>query len=1085
MSDINGDSLRGLSDAIKGIKDGGDKLTLTTGTVVSSTASETWVQVESGQRFPAGSSTVDAAQGDTVNVTIQKGTATITGNSSQKATNANYVDSAVEPVREAAEQAAKAASEATISAGQAKEQAAAATEAATEAKEKSQAAADAATAAATSASNAATSAKTAESKATAAATSASNAESSAASAKTSASNAATDAATAKTQATNAATSASNAETSASAAQTSAKNAESSASAAQTQATNAASSASAAQTSASAAQTSAKNAESSASAAKTSASNAQSSASAAATSASAAASDAATAKSQASAATEAATEAKTQAASAVTSATEAKTQAAAAKTAADQATTDAATAGIAASRAQTAAQAAEKAIGIEPDDTKTEDELVSQAWFWTDGGGAHIVAGRKDGTPTSSTQTDINDKGLSVVSLEDYSTLASFGVDSDGKAISRLGQTTGSYTEVTNSGLDTYMMQGEIIEITVSEAESLSSDKILTFGENLISGSSRYAISEGVGTFSFKVNGLEDANNQKPAIAVKVSDYIPTVAAAGFTYLTGYRISGGGGGASGAPMDVRLAIVSEIPSDGQLFDSAGNLRNVIDETEWIYKDTWRGNAPKDCYFVCYYNSWGSKTEPTYPLSAYFVTVSKKGYISAQTKHHAASIGLDSNGLIRAKIGDEGYVQIDDMQMDIYRAEADVSTSEITTFSLSSGSQAVVETGWTSAVSSRTTLSFAVPSGFAGSAYSVFQLTDVWDVVNTSTRKLDINLNATAWASDSSISYLEFYIIDKPYLYDDSGEMVDYLYYSGQELPLSVTTDEMQWAKIQNLYIAFNLGTVPDTLPATVSVSTKTVTAYLYTPTGEATLQSHFGRKTELSYTEGTDYRTPMFSLDPDAGFKIVSPDANGWDTPGASITGDTGGLWLGSSGTISAYAPKINLETGPVLSTERISNRSNYGGSGGLVLDHLSANGDAGLMIARNGSLVQGFIQSEAGNRGVWDNTQHEWYYFRPSGSKDTYINGLASSFQYKSYSIYTGRSIGGGSYTNGTTNISNSGYKPFAIAGWHTSTRWHNCNRAYLSAINNGSGTITWMVNNWNSSAKSGDLTLYVLWIRY
>ena len=764
------------------------------------------------------------------------------------------------------------------------------------------AASDASTAR-TNASNAATSAKTAESKATAAATSASNAESSA-------SNAATDAATAKTQATNAATSASNAETSASAAQTSAKNAESSASAAQTQATNAASSASAAKTSASAAQTSAKNAESSASAAKTSASNAESSASAAATSASAAASDAATAKSQASAATTAATEAKTQAASAVTSATEAKTQAAAAKTAADQATTDAATAGIAASRAQTAAQAAEKAIGIEPDDTKTEDELASQAWFWTDGGGAHIVSGRKDGTPTSSTQADINDKGLSVVSLEDYSTLASFGVDSDGKAVSRLGEITGSYTEVTNSGLDTYMMQGEIIEITVSEAESLSSDKILTFGENLISGSSKYTISEGVGTFSFKVNGLEDANNQKPAIAVKVSDYIPTVAAAGFAYLTGYRISDGGGGASGAPMDVRLAIVSEIPSDGQLFDSAGNLRNVIDETKWIYKDTWRGNAPKDCYFVCYYNSWGSKTEPTYPLSAYFVTVSKKGYISAQTKHHAASIGVDSNGLIRAKIGDEGYVQIDDMQMDIYRAEADVSTSEITTFSLSSGSQAVVETGWTSAVSSRTTLSFAVPSGFAGSAYSVFQLTDVWDVVNTSTRKLDINLNATAWASDSSISYLEFYIIDKPYLYDDSGEMVDYLYYSGQELPLSAATDEMQWAKIQNLYIAFNLGTVPDTLPATVSVSTKTVTAYLYTPTGEASLQSHFGRKTELAYRE-SEGKQPMFSLDPDAGFMLQAPASTG-----ASVTGDNDGLYLGAStkGSIDSYAGSITVTT---------------------------------------------------------------------------------------------------------------------------------------------------------------------------
>lgn len=996
MSDINGDALRGLSDAIKGIKDGGDKLTLTTGTVVSATASETWVQVKSGQRFPVDSSTVDAAQGDTVNVTIQKGTATITGNSSQKATNANYVDSTVEPVREAAEQAAKAASEATISAGQAKEQAAAATEAANEAKEKSQAAADAATAAATSATEAATSAK--------------------------------------------------------------------------------------------------NAESSASSAQTSASNAESSASSAATSASAAASDAATAKSQASAATTAANEAKTQASSAVTSANEAKTQAAAAKTAADQATTDAATAGIAASRAQTAAQAAEKAIGIEPDDTKTEDELASQAWFWTDGGGAHIVAGRKDGTPTSATQTDINDKGLSVVSLEDYSTLASFGVDSDGKAVSRLGETTGSYTEITDSGMDIYAVQNESAKTQI-DISKLNTSATRYDYKNPLNISSIQTVNAGIFNLSLNLEVPESSLPLSYATAFKLSDLFPL----GENNLVDVSLYFGH-----FPLDYygewSVGVVSGIEASESAYslvnDDDGSINNLLHgETvpsgeELFFR---RGISGVDSINNCYLVFSFRQTKSGSGVSSGYVTLYKgvksAYYFGKLTQNIVGRFGLDENGLTRAKIGSDGYVQIDDMEVDIYRGNTTVENASTYFFQgYYDGVKPVKTEGWTFSLKDSNLIGGYVPDGFSGNAYSVFKVVDLFGLVDTKIRKFSLETLATAWASDSSISYLEFYIIDKPDLYDDSGEMVDYLYYSGQELPLSVTTDEMQWAKIQNLYIAINLATIPDTLPASVEFymnSSHRLNYYLYTPTGEATLQSHFGRKTELSYTEGTDYRAPMFSLDPDAGFKIVSPDANGWDTPGATITGDTEGLWLGSSGTMSAYAPKINLETGSALSTERISNRDNYSGSGGLVLDHLSDSNDTGLWIARNGSIVQGFIQSSAGNRGVWDATLNNWYYYRPSGAKDTYINGLASSFNYSAHSIYSNRSISGGSYINGTTNVSKSGYKPFAIAGWSTSTRWHNCNRAYLSSIRDGGGTITWMTNNWNSSAKSGDLTLWILWIRF
>ncbi len=807
MSDINGDALRGLSDAIKGIKDGGDKLTLTTGTVVSATASETWVQVESGQRFPVDSSTVDAAQGDTVNVTIQKGTATITGNSSQKATNANYVDSTVEPVREAAEQAAKAASEATISAGQAKEQAAAATEAATEAKEKSQAAADAATAAATSATEAATSAK--------------------------------------------------------------------------------------------------NAESSASAAQTSASNAESSASSAATSASAAASDAATAKSQASAAT--------------TAANEAKTQTAAAKTAADQATTDAATAGIAASRAQTAAQAAEKAIGIEPDDTKTEDELASQAWFWTDGGGAHIVAGRKDGTPTSATQTDINDKGLSVVSLEDYSTLASFGVDSDGKAVSRLGETTGSYTEITDSGMDIYAVQNESAKTQI-DISKLNTSATRYDYKNPLNISSIQTVNAGIFNLSLNLEVPESSLPLSYATAFKLSDLFPL----GENNLVDVSLYFGH-----FPLDYygewSVGVVSGIEASESAYslvnDDDGSINNLLHgETvpsgeELFFR---RGISGVDSINNCYLVFSFRQTKSGSGVSSGYVTLYKgvksAYYFGKLTQNIVGRFGLDENGLTRAKIGSDGYVQIDDMEVDIYRGNTTVENASTYFFQgYYDGVKPVKTEGWTFRLKDSNLIGGYVPDGFSGNAYSVFKVVDLFGLVDTKIRKFSLETLATAWASDSSISYLEFYIIDKPDLYDDSGEMVDYLYYSGQELPLSVTTDEMQWVKIQNLYIAINLATIPDSLPASVDLymnSSHRLNYYLYTPTGEATLQSHFGRKTELSYREAAG-KEPMFSLDPDAGFALQAPASTG-----ASVTGDNNGLYLGAStkGSIDSYAGSITVTT---------------------------------------------------------------------------------------------------------------------------------------------------------------------------
>lgn len=118
------------------------------------------------------------------------------------------------------------------------------------------------------------------------------------------------------------------------------------------------------------------------------------------------------------------------------------------------------------------------------------------------------------------------------------------------------------------------------------------------------------------------------------------------------------------------------------------------------------------------------------------------------------------------------------------------------------------------------------------------------------------------------------------------------------------------------------------------------------------------------------------------------------------------------------------------------------------------------------------------------NRGIYDDENGDWMIYRDDNGKKTWINGLSYNFIYKSYAVTSDKSIAANSYVNGSTKITQSGYRPFGVAGTTVNNRYVAVNRAYLSGISSGSATLNWMVANHHSSAHSTNATVYVLWIR-
>jgi len=92
---------------------------------------------------------------------------------------------------------------------------------------------------------------------------------------------------------------------------------------------------------------------------------------------------------------------------------------------------------------------------------------------------------------------------------------------------------------------------------------------------------------------------------------------------------------------------------------------------------------------------------------------------------------------------------------------------------------------------------------------------------------------------------------------------------------------------------------------------------------------------------------------------------------------------------------------------------------------------------------------------------------------------------IKSKFAYSTETLYSSTSIAKESYKSDTKSISKSGYYPMAISGWSATASQHCPARLYLSAQNNGSGTISYMIRNTDeSAAHSGTFTAHVLWVK-
>lgn len=93
------------------------------------------------------------------------------------------------------------------------------------------------------------------------------------------------------------------------------------------------------------------------------------------------------------------------------------------------------------------------------------------------------------------------------------------------------------------------------------------------------------------------------------------------------------------------------------------------------------------------------------------------------------------------------------------------------------------------------------------------------------------------------------------------------------------------------------------------------------------------------------------------------------------------------------------------------------------------------------------------------------------------------IGDPATSFVTSTHQIVNEQLAGGG-WKSGTTNITKTGYYPIAVSGVYAYARYTTVTRAYLTNQANGSGTINWGVNNWDSSAHTADCRVYVLWVK-
>ena len=94
------------------------------------------------------------------------------------------------------------------------------------------------------------------------------------------------------------------------------------------------------------------------------------------------------------------------------------------------------------------------------------------------------------------------------------------------------------------------------------------------------------------------------------------------------------------------------------------------------------------------------------------------------------------------------------------------------------------------------------------------------------------------------------------------------------------------------------------------------------------------------------------------------------------------------------------------------------------------------------------------------------------------------VGNAASTVVESEHTILNNASVSAGGYNASTLAITKSGYYPIAISGWNSSTRFLCLTRCRLTSRANGSATIDYMIYNPSGSARTGTVTVDVIWMK-
>ena len=101
-----------------------------------------------------------------------------------------------------------------------------------------------------------------------------------------------------------------------------------------------------------------------------------------------------------------------------------------------------------------------------------------------------------------------------------------------------------------------------------------------------------------------------------------------------------------------------------------------------------------------------------------------------------------------------------------------------------------------------------------------------------------------------------------------------------------------------------------------------------------------------------------------------------------------------------------------------------------------------------------------------------------------TNSVDSREAPLVTLFDETEVTLVDNASISAGGYSDGTAQLSRTGYYPLGVIGWYSTTRFFCNTRCYIYSRSGNTATLGYMVYNPDSSARTGTAKAYILWLK-